>query len=251
MLTNRTRAGLVQVLQSISNDACRLLLLKHLDLDIHAISPHYLLQAFARAHVEQVASLLIELIGNTTSIRTEAPTKYVFDSRLADLQRLLELDGYELLDGSIIRVMPAAEPAANIVDYLDETLSSSGLDANGEIRALLEGSRAGLLAVPPDFNGATTKARIALETIARRGAKRVADRTGNAPPVDQWGSALSFLRIQNVIVLGEEEALAKMYTLISPGAHVPKGLTDQQWALLSKTFAVSAAYFLLQRLLSP
>ena len=99
----------------------------------------------------------------------------------------------------------------------------------------------------PDFNGATTKARIVLETVARRSAKNVAAARNKPLSRDAWGAALEFLRHEEIITKAEEEALAKVYTLISSGAHVPSGLTDQQWALLARSFAVSGAYFLLHR----
>jgi hypothetical protein len=145
------------------------------------------------------------------------------------------------------RLMPAAEPAAQISDYLERAIADSGLDTDGEVARLLRESHDDISSALPDFNGSTTKARIALETLARRSAAIVAGSRGTTAPEDRWGAALVFLRTQGVTTQDEENALAKVYTLISPGAHVPKGLTDEQWALLARTFAVSSAYFLTQK----
>jgi hypothetical protein len=247
MLTNQTRASLVQLLRAVSPDAVRLLFIKHFDHDLRNPTTDNLLAAIAAAQPDQVAGLLIELLSAKTSVRTDAPTKYVYDGRLAELRGRLKADGYEVIHESLTRLVPAAEPASQISDHLDDALASSGVDHDGEVRRLLRDSHTSIAATPPDFNDATTKARIALETIARRSASSLARRRNAVVAQDTWGAALAFLRDQGVIDRPEEEALAKVYTLISPGAHVPKGLTDEEWALLSRTFAISAAYFLIRR----
>jgi hypothetical protein len=244
MLTNQTRATLVQLLRAVSPEAVRLLLIKHLDHDPSSMTTTDLLDITAAAGPEQMAGLLVELLNDRTAVRADAPTKYVFDGRLADLRRRLRADGFEVVDDVLTRLLPVAEPLARISDHLDQALAASNLDNDGSIRRLLQESHASVSAVPPDFNDGTTKARIALETLARRSASAVAASRGEPAPTDTWGAALAFLRAEAVITQPEEEALAKVYTLISPGAHVPKGLTDEQWALLARTFALSGSYFL-------
>jgi hypothetical protein len=250
MLTIRTRASLVQLLQAIAPDSVRLLFLKHFGEDVWPIDSGRLLEATASAGPEPMAGLLIELVSGNTAIRADAPTKYVFDGRLADLRGRLRADGFEVIEDALVRLLPGAEPVAHIADALEEALTGSQLDIDGEIRRLLRESHDDISTVPPDCNGATTKARIALETVARRSAKAIAQRESKVAPADGWGSALAFLRSEGVVAQAEEEALAKVYTLISPGAHVPKGLTDEQWALLARTFAVSSAYFLTHQCLA-
>jgi hypothetical protein len=41
--------------------------------------------------------------------------------------------------------------------------------------------------------------------------------------------------------------LARVYTFISPGAHIPKGITEEEWARLSRTFALGACFFVLKK----
>ena len=250
MLTNQTLAGLVHLLRSLSQDAVRLLFIKHLNVNPLPCTTDNLLDIAASARPDAMAGLLIELIGGQTEIRDDAPKKYVFDGRLADLRGRLRADGFEVVEDALVRLMPAAEPAAHISDHLEQALGESNLDDDGEIRRLLRDSYTSMSATPPDFNDGTTKARIALETVVRRSAAAIATARAKTAPLDTWGAALFFLRQEGVITLPEEEALAKVYTLISPGAHVPKGLTDEQWALLARTFAVSGGYFALRQYLA-
>jgi hypothetical protein len=70
----------------------------------------------------------------------------------------------------------------------------------------------------PDLNASTTDVRIALETIARRGAIRLALRRGSpAAPDDKWGAALVYLRSEGLITREAEQGIAAAYTFISPG----------------------------------
>src|SRR6266545_833782 len=54
-------------------------------------------------------------------------------------------------------------------------------------------------------------------------------------PGDTWGAALGFLRMTaRPMTVQEEQAVSAVYTLISPGAHRPVGLTDEEWARLAR-----------------
>lgn len=250
MLTNQTRGSLVQLLLSIAPSSVRVLLVKHLNVDIWPIDAHSLLDVTADTAPEEMTGLLVEVVGGATSVRADAPTKNVFDGRLDDLTRRLHTDGFQVIEEALVRLLPAAEPVALIHDELEATLKSSDLDDDGQIRRLLRDSREGIAGDSPDYNGATTKARISLETTARRMAAQLAAARRIAPPTETWGAALLFLRQQGVLTHPEEEALAKIYTLVSPGAHVPQGLTAKQWALLARAFTTSGTYFLLRRYLA-
>ena len=247
MLTNQTAAGLVQLFRALSQDAVQLLLIKHLDTNPEPYTVGNLLDIVTSAQPDAMAGLLVELVGGSTVVRADAPTKYVFDGRLADLRGRLRADGFEVVEDALVRLLPTAEPLARINDHLEATLADSDLDDDAGVRRLLQESYASISAAAPDFNDATTKARIALETVARRSAARVATAREKAAPVDSWGAALAFLYTEEIVTKPEEDALAKVYKLISPGAHVPRGLTDEQWALLARSFAVSGAYFLLHQ----
>src|SRR5262245_38943905 len=96
MLTNQTLAGLVQVLRALSEDAVRLLFIKHLNRDPSPVTTSNLLDIAASAGPDAVAGLLVELVGGQTGVRADAPTKHVFDGRLADLRGRLRADGFEV-----------------------------------------------------------------------------------------------------------------------------------------------------------
>jgi hypothetical protein len=247
MLTNATRATLVQVLEALKQPTVKLLFIKHLDVEPYGFATETLLTELAVANAPAVAGLLVELLADQTAVRADAPVKTVYDKRLEDLRRRLRADGYELVEDGLVRLLPGAEPASYVADSLESLLGEFSLDADGSVRRLFRESQDALAGVPPDYNTASTKARISLETLARRSSAAIAQSRNLDAPSDSWGGALSFLRSHAVIEKVEEEALAKVYTLISPGAHVPKGLSDEQWALLARTFALSGAYFLARK----
>ena len=74
MLTKQTLAGLIQLLQSISQDAVRLLFIKHLNWDPSPFTTNNLLDIVASSPPDAMAGLLVELISDSTAIRADAPT---------------------------------------------------------------------------------------------------------------------------------------------------------------------------------
>lgn len=241
-------AALAQLLASLNSDAALVLIEKHAGARPQGSDQRLLLSGLERADRDALRRILVEALSR--SARADAPTKYVYDERASDLRRWLFHDGWLVEERQLTAVAAAVEETTELRDYLLEHLHTSGLDPSGEIRRYLEESAADFRRDPPDLVGSTMKVRVAMETVARQGARRVASRASAAPPNDTWGAALGFLRKQEVITLGAEQAMAASYTLISPGGHVPKGLEDVEWARLARTHALSNAYFLL-RALSP
>ena len=169
-----------------------MIVLKYLDVDLASVSAEELLDRLAHTKDDSLVGLLIEIIEGRTAIRADAHTKSVFDARLEELKRRLRADGFEVTQGTLSRLQPAAEPVAAIADNLEQALAASSLDADEEIRRLLRESHNGMSAVSPDYNGSTTKARIALETIARRSAAAIAHNCSRTPPSLHVGSCLVF-----------------------------------------------------------
>lgn len=248
-LSRQVRASIAQALTALTVSAARTLLYKHLavQLDVSDTSSIRYLQAVASAGDDDVRALANELVVHQQAVRADAPTKHVFDSRVADVERWLLHDGWVADSGALVRVTPAAEDITGIRDKLVEDLSGSGLDGDDAIAKALEEGSAAFVAASPDFNGSITKVRIALETTARRAATSAAAKRSIAYPQDSWGRALQLLRSVGVLEADEEEMLARVYTFISPGAHLPKGMTDEEWARLARTFGVSSTYFLVQK----
>ena len=104
MLTKRTAASLVQLFRALSQDAVRLLLIKHLNTDPEPYSVDHLLRIVISAKPDELTGLLIEVVGGSTVIRTDAPTKYVFDGRHADLCGHLRADGFAVVEDSLVRL---------------------------------------------------------------------------------------------------------------------------------------------------
>ncbi|MFY9610313.1 MAG: hypothetical protein WAU45_17085 [Blastocatellia bacterium] len=248
-VSRQVRAAVTQSLTALTVPAARTLLYKHFgaQLDRADTSSAEYLCVVAEASDEDVLAIANEFVVHQQAVRADAPTKHVFDSRVGDLERWLLHDGWVADSGAIVRVTPAAEDVTGIRDKLAEDVVASGLDGDGAILRALEDAATAFTAAIPDLNGSITHVRIALETTARRVATTVATRRALAYPQDSWGRALQFLRASAVLEPDEEEMLARVYTFISPGAHVPKGITDEEWARLARTFGISSVYFLMRK----
>jgi hypothetical protein len=197
---------------------------------------------------DQVSDLIAEIVGQEAHLRHSAPARYVFTGRVRDLAAWLFHDGWAVENGRLVTLAAAVEEGTGVRDRLIDELANSGLDGDGALHQALDEAATAFWSIPPDFNEATTKVRIALETVARRAAPALAARRTFPPPNDTWGAALSFLRTgAAILTLQEEQALSSMYTLISPGAHRPIGITEEEWARLARTFSLSATYFLVRK----
>jgi len=206
------------------------------------------LRVLITAQSDSVNSLVGEIIREKYAVRVDALNKTAFEGRWREIERWLLHDGWVIEDGQLVRLTPEAEEATSVRDRLIEELKSSDLDNDGAIRKCIEESAKSFMAEPPDYNEATTKVRIALETIARRTATKVADTKGGvAYPEDSWSKALAFLRKADVLELEEEQMMVRVYTFISRGAHVPVGITGEEWARLARTFGLSSSYFILKK----
>lgn len=245
-ISHQIRGTMAQVLAASSNDAARTFIYKHLGITDSGL--HTLREILEVTTADAIQPMLVELLAANKVLRAAAPIKHVFDDAVNELGRWALHDGWTIEGTVLIRVAPLAEEVTGIRDKLTEDLATSGLDEDGAIRAALEGSSKDFVALPPDFNGSITKTRIALETVARRAAERVAGAMDVVYPENSWGKALAFLKAQAVIEKTEEDILARVYTFTSPGAHIPKGITAEEWARLARTFSVSSAYFLLRKI---
>ena len=243
VFSHQTRGVIAQILTAISTGGAETFLYKHLGV---ANVPSFV-GALANASDDALRAMATELIVNNKLIRAAAPIKHVFESGVEDLERWVLHDGWIVEEGGLVRVTPAAEETTGIRDKLIEDLASSGLDSDGSIRKVVEDSSKDFNVQSPDFNGSITKVRITLESIARRAAQKLAAKQDRIYRQDSWGKALQLLRSLGAIEQDEEEILARIYTFISPGAHVPKGVTQEEWARLARTFGLSSAYFLLHK----
>ena len=245
IFSHQTKGVIAQVLSIVSSVAAETFLYKHLG--VSQVPSVLILPTLDSAPSDALKAMLTEVLANNAMLRSTAPTKHVFDSGVKELERWVLHDGWIVEGGALVRITPVAEEASGIRDKFLQDIQTSGLDEDSAIKTAVENSSKSFVAEPPDFNDSTTKVRIALETVARRAAKNIAKKSGGAYPDDSWGKALQFLRSTGVIECEEEEILSRVYTFISPGAHVPKGVTEEEWARLARTFGLSSAYFLLRK----
>jgi hypothetical protein len=246
--SHQIRGSMAQVLETVSEEKVRTFLFKHANVSDSRLRP--IGSILRDASPEALRSMLAEILGKNGILRQGATGKHVFDNAVRDLECWALYDGWSIKDGLLVRVTPLAEEVTGVQDKLMEDLRTSGLDRDGEITKTLKDSAKDFVAAVPDFNGSVTKVRIALETIARRGAASTAAKRSVQAPDDKWGPALQFLRAQAIIEKQDEDILAQIYTFTSPAAHVPKGITEEEWARLARTFAVSSAYFVLRKILN-
>jgi hypothetical protein len=248
-LSRQSIASAAQLLDSLQADVAGLLVYKHLGLQLDhqpgGVSRY--IEALESSEPDAVMELVKEFVSESKAIRTKASTRHVFDGHCRSLLRWLLHDGWIVDNHQLVRVAPAAEEATGVRDSLIEQLAASGLDADGGIRRCIEDASEAFIREPPDFNASTTNVRIALETIARAAASKRSAKGAAPYTKDSWGSALSYLRQAGVLESSEEEVLARVYSFISPGAHVPSGITEEEWARLARTFGLGAAYFVLKK----
>lgn len=247
MFSHQVGAAIVQVLASLRGDAAALLFYKHLGYMPWPPDVHTFHQAFQDASDDQRVALVTDVLAHVASVKADAPTKYVFEERMTDARAWLLHDGFELVDGVLVQAAPAVEEATQLRNHLIELLAASPLDHDGKIRSMLEASKDAFGAQPPDVNAATTHVRIALETIARRAAPIFMAKANLNISTGTWGAAVSALVATAVLSKEEESGITAAYTFISPGAHVPLGLSELEWARLVRTIALSMCYFLMAR----
>jgi hypothetical protein len=247
MFSHHILGTAVQVLSSIRAEASTVILYKHLGYRPWPPGEMQFLQALEDAADNVTAAILIDIVSNAGSNRADAPTKYVYDERMADLRAWMGHDGLEIVDGNLILSAPAIPETGEVRDRIMELLSTSPLDEDGLIRKMLIEARNAFGDQPPDPNSAATKTRIALETIVRRAASPLANPTGTESSADTWGAALASLTKMKIISADEEVGIAAAYKFISPGSHIPKGLSDLEWTRLVRSIGLSICYFLLSR----
>lgn len=188
--------------------------------------------------------VLSEVVATQGDLRTRVNPKYRFDERMRDLKQCLLLDGYIVQDERLVQTDPSIADAAPLEDDLMEALQNSGASRAQEIIAKINDSAGAFRATPPDYNASLVNARVALETLAGDVASRLQDPTTYNP--SKWGEVLAFLRSGGEITVEEEKGLAGVFGFLSPGAHRPVGIPEDQMTRLGRSFALNMCWFLLR-----
>ncbi|HSD16071.1 MAG TPA: hypothetical protein VLC71_02270 [Thermomonas sp.] len=207
-----------------------------------------LLNALRDLDDRMLVQALAEVVATAGDLRARVNPKYRFDERQHDLAQCLLLDGYIIQDKRLIQTDPSIADAAPFEDDLITALQHSGAPRAYEIIAKINDSAGAFRAAPPDYNASLVNARVALETLAGEIAADVASRqpTIAAYNPSKWGEVLAFLRRSDEITTEEEKGLAGVFGFLSPGAHRPVGIPEEQMARLGRSFALNMCWFLLK-----
>lgn len=220
---------------------------QHLSLTSGALL-HGLLDRVRGLEERAIMLVLGEIFSTSGDLRARVNPKYRFDERLHDLSQCLLLDGY-IVDGKkLLQVDPSISDAEPLEDDLIRALRSSKASRREEIVTKINDSTSAFRATPPDYNAALVNARVALETLAREIARDVSARLQHPVYFDpsKWGDVVAFLRNTNEISLQEEKGLVGVFGFLSPGAHRPVGLPEDQMTRLGRSFALNMCWFLLK-----
>lgn len=251
MIGQRTRYSLAQFLE-LQEPAVSIALLGKYGVEHLSPFPRLLLQRLLdplRALDDRTLMLVLtEVIATPSDLRARVSPKQRFDERLQDLTQCLLLDGYIVQERRLSQADPSIADAAPLEDDLILALQNSGAPRAQEIIAKIGGSAESFRAAPPDYNAALVNARVALETLAGDVAADVASRQPGPASYNpaKWGDVILFLRTSGEITLEEEKGLAGVFGFLSPGAHRPVGLPEDQMTRLGRSFALNMCWFLLK-----
>ena len=255
MIGSRARHSLAQFLELTEPDVSIVMFSKY-GVQHLSLSPGYLLHGLLNIVRDlddrTLMLVLAEIVATQGDLRSRVNPKYRFDERLHDLTQCLLLDGYAVQKAKLVQIDPSIEDAAPLEDDLVIALQNSGVPRAAEIVAKIADSAQAFRATPPDYNAALVNARIALETLAADVAADVASAMTPAPGYNpaKWGEVLAFLHRSGEITLEEERGLAGVFGFLSPGAHRPVGIPEDQMTRLGRSFALNMCWFLLKNRLA-
>lgn len=250
MIGSRTRYSFVQFLELQEYVTSVVLLGKYGVQSLpQSEQPLYdLLSALLRLDDHSIMLVLAEVVATQGNLRSKVSPKYRFDERMHDLTQCLLLDGYIIEGKKLVQTDPSIADAAPLEDDLITALQSSGAPSRQEIIGKINASAQAFRAAPPDYNAALVNARVALEALAGDVAHAVASRLQGPATYNtsKWGEVIAFLRSSGEITLEEERGLAGVFGFLSPGAHRPVGIPEDQMTRLGRSFALNMCWFLLK-----
>ncbi|WP_066267475.1 hypothetical protein [Hydrogenophaga palleronii] len=255
MISHRTRYSLAQFL-SIQEAAVSIALFSKYGAHHLSLYPAQLLNGIMNIvrdqNDETLLMVLKEIVATPGNLRAKISPKHVFDERMHDLTQCLLIDGYLAQDKKLLQADPSIADAAPVEDDLIAALRSSGAPRCEGIIGKINDSAEAFRAALPDYNAALTNVRVALETLAGDVAADTARQQQITSTYDptKWGEIIAFLRKHGEITIEEEKGLVGVYGFLSPGAHRPLGIPENQMARLGRSFALNMCWFLLQNRLA-
>lgn len=207
-----------------------------------------LVNTLRSADQESLMLMLSEVFSTKGDLRSRVNPKYRFDERINDLTKCLLLDGYILEGSKLQQTDPSISDATPLEDDLINALRISGAPRAQEIVNRINASTEAFRSMPPDYNASLVNARVALETLAADIASDILSRTSPSRPpnLNKWGEVIAFLRATGEISVEEERGLAGVFGFLSPGAHRPIGIPEDQMTRLGRSFSLNMCWFLLK-----
>lgn len=191
-------------------------------------------------------AILEEVVRTNGDLSNQIKPRYRFTERFDDLKRCLTLDGYHVGEREMTPLDPSISDTPPLEDDLVLGLKATNLDLSKEIVRKLTDSAESFRRTPPDYNACLTNARVALESVARTIAS---NRYHSDPPEydpTKWGSVIAHLKTRRFFTLEEERGLVGVYAFLSPGAHRPVGLTEEEACRLGRSLALGMCWYLVK-----
>ncbi len=250
MYSIRTKFSLVRYLSIHEIGFLRVLLGGHINTaDILQYIPMInddLTACINSASNESLMALLNNMVQTSGDLRNRIEPRYRHDQCWTDLLNCLLLDGFSVEDNRLVSIDPNIEGQEPVEDEFIRELNASSLSDVDDIKDLLNRSADDFRSTPPDYNGCLSKARIAIETLAKGMAlHRQATHPAQYNP-SSWGSVLGYLRTSGLITENEEKGLAGVYGFVSAGSHRHVGLSEMEMARLGRNLVASMCYFLIK-----
>lgn len=245
-LSRRSRFSLAQFLSIQPEESLSTLLKKH-ELFPGWPPSESLDRVCERGDERRLLGVLDEVARTHRGFRARVEPKHVYDERVSDLVRCLELDGYTLDPSEGLRqIEPTVEGHAAYEDDLSQALRRSNLPEAAAVQAALDQSAEAFRRQPPNFNAALTDARVALQTLATSIATVRAGGTPVGFDPTKWGQVAAYLRTSGFLTKAEEDGLTGVFSFVSPGAHTLLGQSEEEMTRMGRSMVVSMCYFLVK-----
>lgn len=245
---NRVLTCLAQVVLSMSNAHRRYFYDKEdIDYPAYEMWPDAIRQfveeksrALNNADDERLVRLVEDLLRNRQYYRSGVAPRYHFDVPLDDLQRSLQLEGWQFTEEGLRRIEGVIVDLQAEEDTLLVLLRNSGLPdaAVAEMHLRRSAEDYGR-----DNNSSMTNSRQALEQVLRDIADLTASARGDGRPADE--NVRQYLFNSGFFTQEEWRGFNGVYGFLSAGAH--PGITDQEAARLGRNFALGASHYALQK----
>lgn len=236
-LSYRTKISLSQLLELFEISYINLLFEKY-SMDDNCINIQDIKDSLNSS--DSLDNLISEIISTKQSFRNRTSPKYRFDERWSDFEKCLFLDGYKIHNNILISIEANIDGVIALEDDFTIEINNSTFSKKEDVKKLINESAEAFKS--SDYNQCLSKSRIAIETLVRTIA---IDKYANTN--DTWGSALNNLKTNSFLTQIEEDLMAKTYSFVSNGSHIPLGFTNEEYARYGRNLVMSKCYYIIKR----